>query len=1091
MEAQSLNSLNSRKRIVGILVTALLLLGIVVPITVLADEPFTIDTTLLSATDEPTSYAGGKDAAFAIDGDSIKLSYEIQGTRNGRKWEFSDESYKPVIGYSNKTVMEWFGPVPANQWRDVSVKLNGVELSNDTAGDSYYSVDQNWDSPGNPKFSLTIKPGVEIKDEFFATNQIEIVSTSDGETISVGTYVEEPSGPFSVDTTLMSATDEPTSYAGGKDAAFAIDGDSIKLSYEIQGTRNGRKWEFSDESYKPVIGYSNKTVMEWFGPVPANQWKDFVVKLNGVELSTETTENSYYSVEKNWDSPGNPKFSLTIKPGVEITDDFFATNKIEIVSTSDGETVTVGKYSGVTPDPGTDPEPLKSAKTITPAEDYRVPTEANENNNLQLKISNDNDMDWASKLTQVTYSYDEGTPVEMALGSGNISYPYSGDPYMSVDTGDIAAKGDAKSTILIGVRYSFFQNQNIPKGESREYTFTFKADGYEDSVVKQTIRNPKEVLEVAVNKGAKYSFALEDLQKMWKDEGSKEYTYSVYDTIPDVLEQEKHYGPTLKTVLAAAKIDLDSLADNDVIEFSTPSSISLGYKARITVKDLKEKRYAFPNGASPNKFKGTTAEQLEGKTEVPYIISLTGGENDLRNIFGQRDPQEEQKYDWVQYLGKITVYKGTATVYDGLTPSIESGSKVKEGDKLNFDFSTTGWQAGTASYAGIYYTVSTDGTEPADPTFSDIFYNYRQYGNPSYKDNPEYFNTYEFTNAEKTIIKAMIYIRGYAEPKIMTLTYTHDHAAAAAVKENEKAATCTEPGSYEEVVYCSECGTEISRETKTVEALGHTEVAIGEAKAATCTEAGITAGKKCSVCGETLEAQKELSALGHDWKVIPEVISTCTKKGSTAGVRCTRCGEYMLEPHEVPMIYHDYQNGKCTVCGAEDPDYKPDEPTPVEPDTKFTGLANEADKDGVWWYYTDGKIDKTHTGVDQNKYGWWRVENGKVNFNAQSIYQNQYGWWKTTDGEVTFKENSIYQNEYGWWKCKDSKVDFNAQSIYQNQYGWWKTTNGKVTFKEQGVYQNNYGWWKCKDSKVDFNANGKVTYNGKTYNVKNGKATLS
>ena len=374
---------------------------------------------------------------------------------------------------------------------------------------------------------------------------------------------------------------------------------------------------------------------------------------------------------------------------------------------------------------------------------------------------------------------------------------------------------------------------------------------------------------------------------------------------------------------------------------------------------------------------------------------------------------------------------------------------------------------------------------------SDIFYNFRQFGNPSYKNNPEYFNSYEFTNAEKTIVKVAAFIRGYAEPKVITLTYTHDHTAASPVKEKEVAATCTEAGSYEEVVYCSECGAEISRETKTVEALGHTEVAIGEAKAATCTEAGMTAGKKCSVCGEVFEEQKELPALGHDWEVIPEVISTCTKKGSTAGVRCTRCGEYMLEPHEVPMIYHDYQNGKCTVCGAEDPDYKPDEPTPIEPDTKFTGLANEADKDGVWWYYTDGKIDKTHTGVDQNKYGWWRVENGKVNFNAQSIYQNQYGWWKTTDGEVTFKENSIYQNEYGWWKCKDSKVDFNAQSIYQNKYGWWKTTNGKVTFKEQGVYQNNYGWWKCKDSKVDFNANGKVTYNGKTYNVKNGKATLS
>ena len=162
---------------------------------------------------------------------------------------------------------------------------------------------------------------------------------------------------------------------------------------------------------------------------------------------------------------------------------------------------------------------------------------------------------------------------------------------------------------------------------------------------------------------------------------------------------------------------------------------------------------------------------------------------------------------------------------------------------------------------------------------------------------------------------------------------------------------------------------------------------------------------------------------------------------------------------------------------------EPDEPTPVEPVNKFTGLANEADENGIWWYYTDGKIDKTHTGVDQNKYGWWRVENGKVNFHAQGIYQNQYGWWKTTDGKVTFKENSIYQNEYGWWKCKDSKVDFTAQSIYENQYGWWKTTNGKVTFKENGLFSNEYGTWKVENSKVNFDFNG--TYQGKT--IKNGK----
>ena len=928
--------------------------------------------------------------------------------------------------------MKWFGDGLKNPQKTIKIYLNGKELETDEAAESYYSFAVAAPTPSASTGTLIIKPGIEITNDFFATNQIEITDTESGDTVSVGTYVEP----------------RPN-------------------------------WVYT---YTPTTGYCTETVMKWFGDGLKNPQKTVKIKLNGMELGTDETAESYYSFVVATPTPSASTGTLIIKPGKEITSDFFASNRIEIISTSDNETVTVGKYSGVIPDP--EPEPLKESKTIKPAEDYRVLREYNDLYNLMLKVESDSDQIWSSKLIQVTYSIEGEDPVEMTIGTGSLGIG-TDNSVQSINTGsgNVAAIWRA-NTIYIGVKQNVFSS--VPVGETKEYTFTFKADGYEDSVVKQTVRNPKEVLEVAVDKGAKYGFALEDLQKMWKDEGSKEYTYSVYDTVPDVLEQEKHYGPTVKAVLAAAKIDLDSLADNDVVEFSTASSSALGYKARITAKDLKQKRYTFPNGASTNGFKGTTEKQLEGKSEVPYIISIKGGESDLRNVFGQIDPQDEAKYDWVQYLGKITVYKGTATTYDGLTPTLENGSSYKNGDKLNFDFDTAGWQAG-ATYAGIYYTVSTDGTEPADPTMSDIFYNFRQFGNPSYKNNPEYFNSYEFTNAEKTIVKVAAFIRGYAEPKVITLTYTHDHAAASPVKEKEVAATCTEAGSYEEVVYCSECGAEISRETKTVEALGHTEVAIGEAKAATCTEAGMTAGKKCSVCGEVFEEQKELPALGHDWEVIPEVISTCTKKGSTAGVRCTRCGEYMLEPHEVPMIYHDYQNGKCTVCGAEDPDYKPDEPTPIEPDTKFTGLANEADKDGVWWYYTDGKIDKTHTGVDQNKNGWWRVENGKVNFKAQSIYQNANGWWKTTDGKVTFDEQEIYQNEHGWWKTTDSKVTFKEFGVFQNVHGWWRVVDSKVDFSFTGIQSNQYGTWYLKDGKVDFNKNGKVKIDGVTYTIKNGK----
>lgn len=53
------------------------------------------------------------------------------------------------------------------------------------------------------------------------------------------------------------------------------------------------------------------------------------------------------------------------------------------------------------------------------------------------------------------------------------------------------------------------------------------------------------------------------------------------------------------------------------------------------------------------------------------------------------------------------------------------------------------------------------------------------------------------------------------------VTLDKNHTPAAATRENENPATCTADGSYDEVVKCSRCGTEISRTSKTIPALGH------------------------------------------------------------------------------------------------------------------------------------------------------------------------------------------------------------------------------------------------------------------------------
>ena len=72
-------------------------------------------------------------------------------------------------------------------------------------------------------------------------------------------------------------------------------------------------------------------------------------------------------------------------------------------------------------------------------------------------------------------------------------------------------------------------------------------------------------------------------------------------------------------------------------------------------------------------------------------------------------------------------------------------------------------------------------------------------------------------------------------------------------------ATCTEEGLKS--FTCIRCGMKMEYTTPKK---GHTPVALA-GKAATCTEAGLTEGQKCSTCGMVLKAQETIAALGHDW----------------------------------------------------------------------------------------------------------------------------------------------------------------------------------------------------------------------------------
>ena len=162
--------------------------------------------------------------------------------------------------------------------------------------------------------------------------------------------------------------------------------------------------------------------------------------------------------------------------------------------------------------------------------------------------------------------------------------------------------------------------------------------------------------------------------------------------------------------------------------------------------------------------------------------------------------------------------------------------------------------------------------------------------------------------------------------------------------------TCTQTGL--ETSVCTRCGETIER---VIPATGHTEEVL-PGTPVTCTEAGLSDGVRCSVCGAVLVAQEEISAkghtygetvvieeasclrdgkqesvcvdcgetvteaipaLGHDRVYEPAIEATCETSGRTGRVVCDRCGMVLEEGETIPPLGHEIEGDECINCGKE------------------------------------------------------------------------------------------------------------------------------------------------------------------------------
>ena len=322
---------------------------------------------------------------------------------------------------------------------------------------------------------------------------------------------------------------------------------------------------------------------------------------------------------------------------------------------------------------------------------------------------------------------------------------------------------------------------------------------------------------------------------------------------------------------------------------------------------------------------------------------------------------------------------------------------------------------------------------------------------------------------------------------------------------NAKDATCTKDG-YTGDTYCKDCGKKIgtgtaipakghswnegkittaptcenagvktytctvcnATKTEAINATGHTPVEVAE-QPATCTEAGHTAGVKCSVCGATISGIEVIPATGHKPEIRNAVEATLTTPGYTGDTYCSVCNEQLKQGTEIPktgahiiwvidgkvVAEEDYLKGtmpsfKGSTDKAPDENYR----------YTFTGWSPEvvvAEEDATYTaqYSATARVFYTITFNANGGEGSMEPQRFEVGvdtaLNANTFTREGYkfiGWNTAADGSgATYADAGAILELTG---------DMTLYAQWQFWNGWFTDVNGKLYYKDGELQKT--GW---------------------------------
>lgn len=201
---------------------------------------------------------------------------------------------------------------------------------------------------------------------------------------------------------------------------------------------------------------------------------------------------------------------------------------------------------------------------------------------------------------------------------------------------------------------------------------------------------------------------------------------------------------------------------------------------------------------------------------------------------------------------------------------------------------------------------------------------------------------------------------------------------------------------------------------------------------------------------------------GHTEEVLSAVAATCTQTGLTEGKKCTVCGKVLTEQQVVPTLPHNYKEGVCTVCGAKDPNYQPPQQIDYVSQLKLDENSETKKLKVTVKNYIDG--DTTHFNANDPTFegGVLKARYLAINTPESTGKIEDYGKTasKFTKSKLQGAEEIMVESDDANWNA-DSTGSRYLVWVWYKQDGVWRNLNLEILQNGLAIAsntaQNRYG----------------------------------